>query len=118
MEAMTEFSHMVATTGFYYFIFGNENEITSNFIAANFELQKTVFNVDDHEEKCLNTTKCSLPLTFMSTQQVVVEVPAIDSDTCDYGTEGVTNYHGCHSVLHAQSICEPRGAVYLIFILL
>jgi len=117
-SAMTEFSHMVESSGFYYFIFSNDNEIIPNFVAANFELQKTVFDVDNHEEKCRNSTSCSLPLSFMSTQHVVVEVPASDSDSCEYEAEGFTNYHNCHAVLRAESICEPRGAVYLIFLLL
>ena len=60
--------------GFYYFIFSNENEITSNFVAANFDLHKTVFDVGNSQEDCSNTTDCSLPLTFFSMQHVVIEV--------------------------------------------
>lgn len=117
-SAMKEFSYLVEKSGFYYFVFSNENEITQNFIAANFELQKTVFDVDISEEKCLNSSTCSLPLSFLSSQHVVVEVPGSESDTCEYEAEGITNYHNCHTVLKAESICEPRGAVYLIFLLL
>jgi len=117
-SAMTEFSYLVEKSGFYYFIFSNENEITQNFIAANFELQKTVFDVDIFEEKCMNSSTCSLPLSFMSTQHVVVEVPPSASETCEYDAQGFTNYHNCHTVLRAESICEPRGAVYLVFLLL
>jgi len=116
--AMSDFSYVVEASGFYYFIFSNDNEITRNFIAANFELQKTVFDVSDYEEQCSNSTICSLPLTFMSTQHVVIEVPPATSDTCEYDTEGMTNYQDCHSVLHAELVCEPRGAVYLIFLIL
>jgi len=115
---MSELSYVVEASGFYYFIFSNENEITRNFIAANFELQKTVFDVSDYEEQCHNSTSCSLPLTFMSTQHVVIEVPPTTSDTCEYDNEGITNYLDCHSVLHAELVCEPRGAVYLIFLIL
>ena len=61
-------------SGFYYFIFSNENEITSNFVAANFDMHKTVFDVANSEEECSNTTDCSLPLTFFSQQHVVLEV--------------------------------------------
>ena len=60
--------------GFYYFIFTNENEITSNFIAAHFDLHKTVFDVSEPEERCVNTTDCSLHLAFFSEQHVVLEV--------------------------------------------
>ena len=31
--------------GFYYFIFTNDNEITNNFVAASFDVRKTVFDV-------------------------------------------------------------------------
>ena len=61
-------------SGFYYFIFSNENEITSNFVAANFDMHKTVFDVANSEEQCSNTTDCSLPLNFFSQQHVVIEV--------------------------------------------
>ena len=42
---MTERDFEVTTTGFYYFIFANENEITANFIRAHFDMHKTVFDV-------------------------------------------------------------------------
>ncbi len=35
----------VNETGFYYFIFANENEITDNFLSATFDMRKTVFDV-------------------------------------------------------------------------
>ena len=62
------------TSGFYYFIFTNENEITSNFVAAQFDVHKTVFDVSRPEESCLNTTDCGLELAFLSQQHVVLEV--------------------------------------------
>ena len=42
---MEEVDYYVPTTGFYYFIFANENEITANFIRAHFDMHKTVFDV-------------------------------------------------------------------------
>ena len=51
-------------TGFYYFIFANENEITDNFLSATFDLHKTVFDVSAAMEKCLNVTECSFPLRY------------------------------------------------------
>ena len=44
-DVMTERDFEVTTTGFYYFIFANENEITANFIRAHFDMHKTVFDV-------------------------------------------------------------------------
>jgi len=115
---MSNISYIVDTTGFYYFIFSNENEITSNFVAANFDMHKTVFDVTDREEECFNTTDCSLPLSFLSHQHVVIEVPQQGSETCEYDTEGFTSYQQCNSIVTAESICEPRGSIYFLFLLL
>jgi len=115
---MSNMSYIADSTGFYYFIFSNENEITSNFVAANFDMHKTVFDVSDSEEQCSNTTDCSLPLTFLSHQHVVLEVPQSGSGTCEYQTEGFTNYQQCNTIVRAESICEPRGSIYMIFLLL
>ena len=46
-QSMTEVSYDVTETGFYYFIFANENEIVDNFLVANFNLQKTLFDVSE-----------------------------------------------------------------------
>ena len=37
-------------TGFYYFIFTNDNEITNNFVAASFDMRKTVFDVTSRSQ--------------------------------------------------------------------
>jgi len=115
---MSNISYVVDSTGFYYFIFSNENEITDNFVAANFDMHKTVFDVSNSEEECSNTTDCSLPLTFFSQQHVVLEVPQQGSETCEYETEGFTNYQQCNTIVRAESICEPRGSIYFVFLLL
>ena len=64
----------------------------------------------------MNSSTCSLPLSFMSTQHVVVEVsliitvlcmimtimlqvPPSASETCEYDAQGFTNYHNCHTVV-------------------
>merc|ERR1719427_770311 len=75
---MSNLSYEVHSTGFYYFIFTNENEITDNFVAANFDLHKTVFDVRERVAECRNTTECSL--SFFSRQQVVLEVPQQESE--------------------------------------
>ena len=66
--------YSIIVAGFYYFVFSNENEITTNFVAAHFDLHKTVFDVREPEQSCLNTTDCSLELAFFSEQHVVIEV--------------------------------------------
>jgi len=115
---MKNLSHDADSTGFYYFVFTNENEITSNFIAAHFDLQKTVFDVREHEESCVNTTDCSLHLAFYSHQHVVLEVPQNEAGSCDYEAEGLTSYQQCNTIITAESVCEPRGSIYFLFLLL
>ena len=73
-SVMNNISYTTDTSGFYYFIFTNENEITSNFVAANFEMHKTVFDVRNYEDTCVNSTDCALNLSFSSKQHVVIEV--------------------------------------------
>ena len=74
---MDNISYTTDTAGFYYFIFTNENEITSNFVAASFEMHKTTFDVRSAEDRCLNTTDCALHLSFFSRQHVVIEVSLV-----------------------------------------
>jgi len=114
---MTHLDHNVDSTGFYYFIFTNDNEITNNFVAASFDLRKTVFDVTSRSQEC-NSTECRIPLSFMSQEHLVLEVPQQENAECEYEAEGVTNYFQCHTVVTAESICEPRGSVYMTFLLL
>ena len=51
-------------TGFYYFIFANENELTDNFLFADFRLHKTTFDVSRNRINCTNATECNFPLAF------------------------------------------------------
>ena len=51
-------------TGFYYFIFANENELTDNFLFADFRLHKTAFDVSRNQINCTNATECHFPLSF------------------------------------------------------
>ena len=51
-------------TGFYYFIFANENELTDNFLFADFRLHKTAFDVSPNHINCTNATECHFPLSF------------------------------------------------------
>jgi len=114
---MTHLEHKVDSTGFYYFIFTNDNEITNNFVAASFDVRKTVFDVTSRSQEC-NSTECRIPLSFMSEEHLVLEVPQHENAECEYEAEGVTNYFQCNTVVTAESICEPRGSVYMTFLLL
>ena len=127
----------VSESGFYYFIFANENEITDNFLSAKFDLHKTVFDVSPNIKNCTGLSKCELPLTFWSDDHVVLEVPehalrknqtdedledevVYSSDDCDKESllKGVSSLDHCHRIMIAESVCKPRQTMYMIFLLL
>jgi hypothetical protein len=126
----TEITLEVSETGFYYFIFANENEITDNFLSAKFDLHKTVFDVSNNEMNCTEAIKCVLPLKFWSEDHVVLEVPeyqpqknetaSIVEDLCrdELLLRGFSSLEECHQVLLAESICIPRKPLYMLFLLL
>ena len=96
-------SYDVAETGTYYFVFSSDNEIVENFLSFNIVLERVVFDTSDAETKCLNSTNCSLPMSFLSQSQAVVEVSQSNSWDESY-------------VLHVK--CEPRVSIYFFLILL
>ena len=65
---------------------------------------------------------------------IFFQVPQQENAECEYEAEGVTNYYQCNTVVTtefseekkhhfhlkvtAESICEPRGSVYMTFLLL
>jgi len=54
--------------------------------------------VRERVAECRNTTECSLPLSFFSRQQVVLEVPQQESERCEYETVD-TNYQQCNTIV-------------------
>ncbi|TRY68335.1 hypothetical protein TCAL_03808 [Tigriopus californicus] len=115
-EIQTEISFEVAETGFYYFIFANENEITDNFLFATFDLHKTAFDVSSNVLNCTNTTVCELPLGFWSEDHVVLEVPEEENDPCN-ALVGFSSLEECHRIIVAESICHPRKSIYVTFLI-
>ena len=117
-EISTSVTLEATQTGFYYFIFANENEITDNFMTARFNMAKTVFDVRENILNCTDTKECQLPLGFWSAEHVVLEVPDSKKgvDPCD-GVAGHSSLEECHRVLVAESVCEPRKSVYMGFLL-
>lgn len=103
-------------TGFYYFIFSNENEIKDNFMSAKFRMRKTAFEVENSLMKCTNQTECNLPLTFWSHEQVVIEMPEYQPGrTCmENAQNGISYKEGCTSFV--ESTCVPRRSVYMTFV--
>ena len=136
------YEQTIEESGFYYFIFANENEIRPNFMRVRFDLHKTVFDVSDAKDNCTNTgayEKCLLPLNFWSEDHVVLEVPENQAsedeslagsskensttDTMDPCQEeslikGFSSHTDCHRLIVAESVCTPRKPIYMLFVLL
>ena len=131
------YEQTIEESGFYYFIFANENEIRPNFMRVRFDLHKTVFDVSDAKDNCTNTgayEKCLLPLNFWSEDHVVLEIPEnqpkgearisgtnnTSSDPCqeDSLIKGFSSHTDCHRLIVAESVCTPRKPIYMLFVLL
>ena len=128
------YEETITESGFYYFIFANENEIRPNFMRVRFDLHKTVFDVSSSKDNCTNTRNCQLPLAFWSEDHIVLEVPenqpenvdssignnTASSDPCheDSLIKGVSSHMDCHRLIVAESVCTPRKPIYMMFVLL
>lgn len=96
-------SYTVQSTGYYFFIYNNENEVKNNFIHAHFSINKTVYNISGAVASCKNESKtCSLPLTFWSQEKTIIELPN-PSDDALWNEEFIF-----------VSKCEPRSMLYLL----
>ncbi|XP_071548609.1 uncharacterized protein [Panulirus ornatus] len=93
----------IPITGTYYFVFSSDNEITTNKLYFNLTMERVVYETHEAQEVCSNTNECSVPLSFLSRQETVVEVP--QEQTWD------------HSYI-LDTTCQPRVPVYLVFLLL
>lgn len=97
--------HEVTSTGYYYYIFYSDNDIVSNDIFARFNIEKVVYSFPNYTHSCQNTTICSFPLTFLSSEKVLLEVPLQD---------GVSDEDALAQMILISS-CRPRLGVYFIF---
>lgn len=93
----------IPITGTYYFVFSSDNEIYVNDLFFNLTMDRVVYNINSTEQMCSNATDCSLPLSFWSDEQTVVEVPQESQWDNSY-------------ILDTK--CEPRVYVYLTLLLL
>ncbi|XP_017880099.1 uncharacterized protein LOC113463787 isoform X2 [Ceratina calcarata] len=96
--------HNVEENGYYYYIFYSDNDIVSNDIHALFDIYKPVFHYEDVTSSCINQTKCSFPISLLSSDRVIVEIP--NKDDIDNEIEDINLL---------LSICHPRMEVYIIF---
>ncbi|XP_052862992.1 uncharacterized protein LOC128269653 isoform X1 [Anopheles cruzii] len=98
--------HEVVSDGYYYYIFYSDNDYVQNDIHAMFDIYKPTFqysNISD-SKGCINSTHCSFPIKFWTSERVIVEVPTRD------GIE-----HEEDDITLLVSTCHPRMAIYIIF---
>ncbi|XP_064108790.1 uncharacterized protein LOC135217062 isoform X2 [Macrobrachium nipponense] len=100
---LNKITYDIPITGTYYFVFSSDNEIYANDLFFNLTMDRVVYDTEFSETICTNATDCSLPLSFWSNEQAVVEVP--EQDDWDHAY-----------VLDTR--CEPRVYVYLTLLLL
>lgn len=98
--------HLVASDGYYYYIFYSDNDFVRNDIHAVFEIYKPTYRFANTSSgsECVNQTECRFPVKFMSDETVIVEVPTRD------GIE-----HEEDDITWLTSTCHPRMGVYMIF---
>ncbi|GLG97423.1 Uncharacterized protein GBIM_04188 [Gryllus bimaculatus] len=95
-------TYRVPTNGYYFFVFGSENEVQTNYIRAHFHLERVVYNVSSPVASCHNTTQpCALPLDFFSSEKLVLEMP-VRPNASLWNEEFLV-----------VSSCEPRTALYV-----
>uniref|UniRef100_A0A0P4WA79 E3 ubiquitin-protein ligase APD1-4 middle domain-containing protein n=1 Tax=Scylla olivacea TaxID=85551 RepID=A0A0P4WA79_SCYOL len=92
----------IPITGTYYFVFSSDNEIASNNLFFNLTLQRVTYDIKSAVRLCTNATECSLPLSFWSDDQTLVEVPEEKSWSNTYVLD---------------TVCRPRVPLFLAFIL-
>lgn len=100
-QATDVITYNVTSSDYFYFLFSSHDNLKRNTIISKFSLKKYVYNVTQSVKVCNNVTTCSLPLTFGSSEQVVLEMPDASEWVVDAG----------------DVICEPRTIVYLPFYL-
>lgn len=97
-------THEVVSDGYYYYIFYSDNDYVMNDIHAVFNIYKPTYQYANYSKGCINKTECNFPLSFLSAETVIVEVPTRD------GIE-----HEQDDITLLVSSCHPRMSVYIIF---
>lgn len=103
---MNVYYNRVPKNGYYFFVYGSENEVEDNFIRVQFKLEKTRYDVSKPIKQCNNTTGlCQFPLNFWSDEKVVFEMPLTEHSKL--GRDEYT----------VRSECEPRTIIYVICVI-
>ncbi|XP_034950881.1 uncharacterized protein [Chelonus insularis] len=96
--------HHVTEDGYYYYIFYSDNDFVFNDIHAVFDIYKPTFQYENVTKSCINQTECIFPLSILSSDRIIVEVPTKD---------GIEHEQDDISLL--ISVCHPRMGMYIIF---
>ena len=75
------FNATVNVSGYYYFIFGSENEKRDNFIQAHFELEKYEYELPEALENCTDVKECQVTFDLASSQKVKFDLSR-QSENC------------------------------------
>ncbi|ODM87270.1 hypothetical protein Ocin01_19412 [Orchesella cincta] len=102
------YEDIVNASGYYYFVFGSENEKRDNFIRGRFDLEKLEYELPEPLQNCTNVKECHIPFEFASSQKVVVKIPQPPPHADD----------AWDRVYVAETECHPRTHLYMIFALL
>ncbi|KAJ8874722.1 hypothetical protein PR048_025588 [Dryococelus australis] len=70
--------HDVLADGYYYYIFYSDNDYVQNDIHVTFDIHKPTYQYANFTKGCVNQTVCAFPISFMSNEIVIVEVPTRD----------------------------------------
>ncbi|XP_008547803.1 uncharacterized protein LOC103571422 [Microplitis demolitor] len=96
--------HTVMEDGYYYYIFYSDNDLVYNDIHAVFNIYKPTFQYESVTNSCVNKTACTFPLSVLSGDRVIVEVPT--KDGIDHEEDDIS---------FLISVCHPRMGTYIIF---
>ena len=94
----------------YFFIFMSDNSLEENVVKYYLEVERVMYNISDNKDACTNSTECVFPIKFLSSESVVVEL--VDPD--EQSAQPLTNLQN----YEMQAVCQPRVAVYMVFILM
>lgn len=100
----TQIQHEVDSDDYYFYIFYSDNDLYNNEIYTIFNILKPTYEYSNYTRGCINQTICKFPISLLSNEKVIVEIPVRD------GIE-----HEMDDVTMLESTCEPRTIIYSLF---
>ncbi|KAF2361573.1 protein of unknown function DUF4793 [Trinorchestia longiramus] len=101
----------VNVTDNYYFIFSSDNSIEINLMKYYLEVSRVMYKVSNYKDSCNNSSECAFPFSFLGSEAVVLEMAEPTLANNNQVSDTTENYE-------VQAVCQPRVAVYLVFILM